>query len=294
MKSKSDWNPEKILENKKTYYILVGAILLLAVFIRVWKFGAVPAGANQDEAMAAVDGNALANHGTDRFGMSLPVYFTAWGYGQMSVLLSYCMIPFIKIFGLSVVTARLPMLLASLAGVWALFRFAEKLFGRGAAIAALLFVAIDPWQIMQSRWALDCNMLPHFLLFSVYFLYRGLHKKPYLYVSMLFFALTMYTYGIAFYSIPLLLAALCLYLVAKKLVRPREAWLCALVYFFFAWPIFAVVIINYFKLPTLQAGPLTMANFPASIRMDDLLIFSKDFFDQLTEQHPVVLQHGYP
>jgi len=53
------------------------------------------------------------------------------------------------------------------------------------------------------------------------------------------------------------------------------------VYLLIAWPIFAVVFINYFKLPTLRAGPVTMALFPDSIRMNDLLLFSKDFFGQL-------------
>ena len=75
------------------------AILLFAVLVRCIAFGSVPGGVNQDEAMAAVDGRALAQYGTDRFGMRLPVHFAAWQVGQMSVLLSYCMVPFIKAAG---------------------------------------------------------------------------------------------------------------------------------------------------------------------------------------------------
>ncbi len=43
--------------------------LLLAggIFIRAFHFGAIPVGVQQDEAMAAVDALALANHGTARF-----------------------------------------------------------------------------------------------------------------------------------------------------------------------------------------------------------------------------------
>lgn len=281
-KSNPDWNPIKILGNQKFYSIAVMALFLVAVAVRVWHFGSVPSGLNQDEAMAAADANALAGYGTDRFGTRLPVYFEAWGYGQMSVLLSYCIAPFIRIFGLTPVSIRLPMLLASLAGVYVLFRFAYRAFGRMPALVVLFFVAINPWQIMQSRWSLDCNMLPHFLLFSVYFLYIGLEKKAYLYLSMVFFALTMYSYGIAFYSIPLLLLALCIYLLIKKRIRPWEAAAAALIYFLCAWPIFAVVIINYFKLPTLKTGFITMQYFSGSIRMNDLIIYSKDFFNQLS------------
>ena len=87
---------------KKIYYLLLLFACVIAVFIRVYQFGSVPAGMNQDGAMAAVDAKALADYGTDRLGMRFPVHLTAWGFGQMSALLSYLMIPCIKLFGLSV------------------------------------------------------------------------------------------------------------------------------------------------------------------------------------------------
>lgn len=263
------------------YAVAVAAVFALAVVVRVYRFGGVPSGMNQDGAMAAVDAHALADYGTDRFGMWMPAYFTAWGYGQMSVLMSWLMVPFIKLFGLSVVTSRLPMLLASLAGIWVLYRFTERLFGRTAALITLLFLAVNPWHIMQSRWALECNLLPHFLLFSVYFLYRGVEKRAYLYISMVFFALTMYTYGIAFFSVPLLMLALCVYLLVKKRIKPWEAGAAAAVYFAIAWPIFAVVVINTFKLQTLYTPFVTVPFFPDSIRTNDLVVYSPDFIGQL-------------
>ena len=107
--------------------ILFIVLMLLALFLRLWRFGEVPAGMNQDGAMAAVDAKALADYATDRFGTFLPTHFKAWGYGQMSVLLSYCMVPFIKLFGLSAITARLPMLLFSMAGLAALFFLGKRL-----------------------------------------------------------------------------------------------------------------------------------------------------------------------
>ena len=63
-------------------------LILLFTLLRLYRFGSIPGGFNQDGAMAAVDALALAHHGTDRFGTFLPAHFTAWGYGQMSVLLS--------------------------------------------------------------------------------------------------------------------------------------------------------------------------------------------------------------
>ena len=63
--------------------------------------------------MGAVDAWALSKYGTDRYGTFLPVHFTGWRYSQMSVLLAYCMVPFIKLFGFNTVTVRLPMVLIS-------------------------------------------------------------------------------------------------------------------------------------------------------------------------------------
>lgn len=265
----------------RTEIIILSVIGVIAIAVRVWQFGAVPGGFNQDGAMAAVDAFALSQHGTDRFGMPLPVHFTAWGYGQMSVLLSYAMVPFIKLFGLNPVTARLPMLIVSLIGLAVLYLLVRDIFGKKQAFIVLAVTAINPWHIMQSRWALDCNMLPHFLLFSIYFFHLGHKRKLYLYISMVFFGLTMYTYGIAFYAVPLLLIALAVYLIVKKAVKLWQAGICVLIYAAVSWPIFAVMIINYFELETIRFLGFTIPYFPHSVRANDLVIFSPDIFGQL-------------
>ncbi|MGL6041193.1 MAG: hypothetical protein ACRC01_08330, partial [Deefgea sp.] len=145
-------------------------ILLLGLTVRIWDFGAIPAGFNQDGAMAAVDAKALADYGTDRFGMKWPVHFTAWGYGQMSVLLSYMMVPFIEFFGFGVISARIPVLILSVCGMLAAYGFVRNTFDRVTALIVFFLIAINPWHIMQSRWALDCNLFPHFFIIGCYFL----------------------------------------------------------------------------------------------------------------------------
>ena len=267
--------------SSRTEMIALAVIGVIALLVRGWQFGIVPGGFNQDGAMAAVDALALAEHGTDRFGMPLPVHFTAWGYGQMSVLMSYMMVPFIKLFGLSAVTARLPMLVVSLAGLAVMYLLCRDVFGRKRALVILAVAALNPWHIMQSRWALDCNMMPHFVLFSLYFFHLGSKKKIYMYISMVLFALTMYTYGIAFYAVPLLLIALAAYLLAKKAVKWWEAGICLAIYAAVSWPIFAVMIINYFKLETIRFLGFTIPYFPYSVRANDLAVFSPDIFGQL-------------
>lgn len=270
--------------------VLLVAVALVGIGLRVWQFGAVPGGFNHDGAMAAVDGKALADHGTDRFGTFLPAHLTAWGFGQMSSLLSYLIAVFVKLFGLGPVTARLPQLLASLAGGVFFWLFMRDVFGKRAGLAAAAFVAIDPWHLLQSRWALDCNLLPHFFMGGLFFLNRGLSgRRPWLWVSMLFFGLCMYCYGITVYTIPPFLAAVCAYYIARKRLEARTALACAAIYLAVSWPFFLTMAINLFRWDTIRLPFVTMQYFPDSVRSNDILFFSEHPFRQLAANFSFLL-----
>jgi 4-amino-4-deoxy-L-arabinose transferase-like glycosyltransferase len=254
--------------------MIFGVIFLFAVVIRLVQFGLVPTGINQDEAMGALDAKALAQYGTDRFGMRLPVHFTAWGSSQMSVLLSYCMVPFIRLFGFNIYTIRLPILLFSLLGCVFLYLIAKKIWGQTIAYFALGLVAVCPWHFMQSRWALDCNLFPHMFLIGFYLLLCGLEKRRYLYLSMVFFALCFYCYGIAVYTVPVFLVVYSLYLIGSKAIKWKELLICALIFGIIALPEMIVMAINMLHLPTISTPLFTMPNFPNSNRSNDILFFN--------------------
>ena len=255
-------------------------ISLIAVGIRCWDFGIHPGGFNQDGAMAAVDAKALADYGTDRFGMRYPVHFTAWGYGQMSVLLSYLMAPLIKLFGMTPLVCRLPQLFASLGGLIILYLFIRDLFGRRAALIVLAFAAINPWHIMQSRWALDCNLFPHFFLAGTYFLYRGIHRPAWLCAGMMMLALCMYSYGVAFLTVPLFLffALIILIRAGTSFVSIAAA---GAIYTLVSAPVWLVMAINTLGWETIETAWFTMPYFPHSVRSNDILFFAPDITAQL-------------
>lgn len=278
--------------SEKTYRILFILAVFTAMFIRIWKFGQVPGGFNQDGAMAAVDAKALAEYGTDRFGMRFPVHLTAWGIGQMSALLSYLMIPFIKVFGLVPWAVRLPSLLLSFAGLACLYGFARDVFGKEVGLLVFWFGAINPWHILQSRWALDCNLYAHFFLFGVFFLNRAVEKerrRGYLCLSMVMFGLCMYCYGISIYTMPVFLIAACVYLLAVKKISYADALLSAAVWLFVAWPFIAVMAINFFRWETVETPFFTLPFFPESVRSNDILFFSSNKLSQLVENFKSLL-----
>ena len=261
------------------------ALLLLALALligtRLVSFGRVPGGVNQDEAMAAVDAFALSRYGTDRFGTWLPAHLEAWGFGQMSALLSYSMVPFIWLFGLNTAAIRLPLLLWSIAGALAVYGLVRDWISRDAAVLTLLFLAVNPWHFMQSRWSLDCNLFPHAFVLGLYFLQRGLQKRPCLWVSMVFFALCMYTYGVSFYMVPLFLLLAGLLLLVTKQVSFRRIAVCVAVYFGISWPIYGTMLINFMEWDTVSLPFVTMQRFAGTQRVSDMLFFSEDFAGQL-------------
>ena len=260
-----------LLESRKTEIFLVAVILLTAIFVRAYHFGAPPIGVHQDEAMAAVDAKALAEYGTDRYGMRYPVHFTAWVSSQMSVLLSYCMIPFIKILGFSTVSIRLPMLIASCVGLLALYFFGRQLAGKWAGLIVLILGTISPWHYMQSRWSFDCNLFPHVFLIAVIFLIAGFRKRPFLYVSMIFFGLCSYAYGIADYSVPVFLLFIGIYLLRQQVVNWKELTVCIVLYVVIVLPEFLSMLLTVLGKPGIETPLFTIPTFLSSNRGNDIL-----------------------
>lgn len=284
------FKPADLEFSDNVYYVLLAVIVLIGISIRVWQFGIVPGGFNQDGAMAAVDGKALADYGTDRYGTRFPAHLYAWGYGQMSSLLSYLIAIFVKFFGLNPITARLPQLIVSIAGGVFFYLFIRDIFGKSAGLIAAAFVAINPWHLVQSRWALDCNLLPHFFIGGLYFLNLGLTKrKRYTYISMIFFALCMYCYGITIYTIPVFLIAVCIYYLAKKRINWVDAAISAAIYLVIAWPFLLTMAVNFFKWDTIKLPFVTIQYFSGSVRSNDILLFSDSPLKQLVLNFKSVL-----
>ncbi|MDO5444315.1 MAG: glycosyltransferase family 39 protein [Eubacteriales bacterium] len=236
---------------------------------------------NQDGAMAAVDAKALAQYGTDRLGMRYPVHLTAWSFGQMSALMSYLMAPIIRLAGLSVTSARIPSLIISLVGLISVYCFSREALGEKISLAVLFLTAISPWHIIQSRWALDCNLFPHFLSVGMLFLLLGTKKKYCYYISMLFFGLSMYCYGISIYTVPLFLVFSAVYLISGKRAKASDILICSAIYLLISWPFLLCMIINFFGLETIKTPFFTIPFFPYTIRSGDILFFSENPFSQL-------------
>ena len=239
-----------------------GLLLAVGAFVRCYRFPELPMGQNQDGSMAGVEAFCLVNKGTDQYGTSWPTYFEAWGYSQMSTLYSYLLIPFVKLFGLSKFTLRFPMLLMGLLTpplMWDAARGALR--GKNFALTALFLLALNPWHMVLSRWALEANMLPHVVLLAAELLLVGTRRRWALYLSMVVFGLAPYAYGLAAVSVPCILLPMAIFLTARKKVKPLDLVICVAVFAAVSAPYYVTMVINAFGLETMTLGKMTMPRF---------------------------------
>lgn len=265
------------LNEKKIHYILFALILVIAFVVRLISWPTGISQINVDEAMTALNAKTIAENGVDIYGTSFPVYLEAWGGAGQSVMLMYFMVLFFKLFGISMATIRLPMLLISMVSIVIFYDLVKRIFNNNKlALGAMAFVSICPWHLLQAIWSIDCNMFPHFMIISVYLLYRGVtDKKWLLYLSMFFFALTMYTYGVSIYVVPLFLLICAIYLLIKKQVTVKSLIICIVIYLLFSSPILTMYVLNAFKIEhNIQIGPMTIQYFANNTRTKDMLFFS--------------------
>ena len=213
-----------LFDDARTRRALFWMILALGIFARAFRFGLVPGGINQDEAFAGYEAWALLNYGIDTAGYHNPVYLVAWGSG-MNALETYLMMPFIALFGLKVWVIRLPQLIVSCLSLWVVYLLVRRTVNERAGLMAMFMLAICPWHIIMSRWGLESNLAPGFLLFGLYFFVCALDKPRYMLLSALMYGLSLYTYATIWVYVPAMLLVQLIYCMASKRLR-FDKWLC--------------------------------------------------------------------
>lgn len=266
-----------IINNK--YDIVIYAIFVIGFLARLLLLDKYPAGLNQDEASAGYDAYSILNYAIDRKGKLLPLYFIAWGSGQ-SVLLSYLMLPFIHLFGLSELTIRLPMAIVgciTLIFVYKLLRQCNKKI----AVIGLAFFAICPWHIMKCRWALDCNLFPDIVIIATYIIITAIknNKISQFYTGIAVLSLAVYSYVLSYMFLPIFIVLLLVYLLKSKKIRINQALISLLIAFIVALPMILFVFINTFNYEEINLGVFTIPRLYQNRYEEAASIFSSEFLE---------------
>jgi len=189
--------------------ILLILIFFLALVLRFYKLEIYPA-LNADEAALGYNAYSLIETGLDEHRHPWPIHFQSFNDWKPGLTV-YLIMPFIKLFGLQIMSVRfLPALLGALSVVLIYFlsnqlvkNNTDKMFVNWLPLSASLMLAISPWHIHFSRGAWEVNIATFFILLGLYILFLSLRKPAIILLGVVIFVASLYTYHSARLVTPL-------------------------------------------------------------------------------------------
>jgi len=258
----------------KTQWLFI-IILAVGIFARTWDFDKTPPGLNPDEASIGVEAYYLYKFGMDRNGISYPVHLISWGSGQ-NALYAYLIIPFVAANGLNAESIRFPMMLSGIISLPLVYYVGRRLFGKKYGLVAMFFLAISPWHIINTRWAVESNILPFLFLAGFAFLLIATDNGIWFIPACICFSLCLYAYGTAYVAIPVFLLMSISAAIYLKIINIKYIFAGFLVFFLLSIPIALFVIINTFNLNTIHLGNVTIPRLPVEVRYELLAAVFKE------------------
>ena len=249
-------------------------ILHLLVFFLNLNLG----GHHCDELMLAMNAKSIANNLSDICGEHLPIYFDTWIVGGQSPLPTYLAALSIKLFGYSVLSYRLPMLIVSIAGLLAFSGLiCELTENRAVRISSMVFCAFSPWHLFNSAWIIDCAFMAHFLIIGIYFLVlslKGNRENLWVTLSMLFFSFTFYSYNSAILFIPVFLLVFYILLLKDRKINFWFALKSVLALAIFSFPFILYGLVNLGIINEMQFLGLNITKMEHFTRSSDLTLLT--------------------
>lgn len=214
------------LNQKHTVWLLIGAIIIAAFFLRSYDIDNIPAGLYPDEAVNGTD--ALLANSTGEY----KLFYTS-NYGREGLFINLQALT-VKIFGNTLFGLKLWSILFGTLTVLGVFLLTKELFQSArAGLIGAYFTAFSYWAINFSRIGFRANMVPFILVFTFYFLFKGIRTRKYLdfIISGLIFGLGVHTY-IAFRVSPLVMVAVLVALILTHKNFLKQYWRHILVFAF--------------------------------------------------------------
>lgn len=194
--------------------LLLIIILGIALVLRAWDIGEVPAGFNADEASLGYNAYSILHTGKDEYGSWFPLSFKSFGDYKPGLYV-YLTIPFVATLGLNEFAVRLPSIIAGILTVWLIYLIAKRIFQQEISALATAFVlATSPWHIHFSRGAWESNVATFFTSLGILLLLKGINNSKWLFLSIVSFIASVYTYQSPRLTTPILLFIL--YIMYKK------------------------------------------------------------------------------
>lgn len=187
--------------------------ILIAIVVRLLLLNIVPIGVSNDELDYLINAKAIALTGKDISGTWSPFSLKPPPFELPKGEIPYLLIsPFFKLFPMSLVSSKIPFILANLIFLIVMYLFISKLLNKKIALISSFVIALNPWNIYYSRTAYEAPLALLFYFIGIYALIFSKGKK--IFISIPFFILGFYSY-IATKLILLPLIAITIYFANK-------------------------------------------------------------------------------
>lgn len=217
--------------NKKFLFILItlAFIFIVGGSLRFWQISAHPVSFHIDEAAIAYNSYSILKTGKDEWGDFLPLSFRSFNDSKAPVLI-YLMTPAIALFGLNEFGVRFTVALIGTLTLLMVFFLTSKITkNKTLALLTTFSLAISPWHIYFSRATFESIVALFFTITGAFIFLRALEKEGrLLWLSGIFFSLSLYTYHAEKIFTPILVLGM-IVIYRKELLKYKSALLKMLV-----------------------------------------------------------------
>jgi len=215
---------------KQIHYFILISILLIAFVLRFYKLEEIPPSLNWDEVSIGYNAYSILKTGKDEWGKLFPVHFKAYGEYKLPAQV-YFSIPAISIFGLNEFGVRITPVVYGTLTILIIFFLGRTLFQSSlVGLTAAFLLAISPWHIQLTRGSFESSFATFWVTLAIWFLIKGFEQKKYLLISMIPFALSIFTYNSARIFTPLFLL-INSFLYRKYLIKVKKMTIFSFIFF---------------------------------------------------------------
>jgi 4-amino-4-deoxy-L-arabinose transferase-like glycosyltransferase len=198
-----------IVLTRRQEWLLLGAVIALAAFFRLWHFYGFPQGIWYDEGVNA----------TDAIGLIERDHFVLWSDmvdGRATAYL-YLLAGSFRLFGYNLFALRIVPVAAGFAAVVAFYFLARALIGVVPALVATALLAVSRWATTFSRISWEASLVPVLEIASAYFLFRAIEtqRRIFFVLAGVSLAAGLYTY-VAFRMVPVVLLMFLAYIALTQ------------------------------------------------------------------------------
>ncbi len=219
-----------MIGKKALNILLLLSIILIALFLRIYKVTQIPPSLNWDEVSISYNAYSILKTSKDEWGQFLPLHFKSYGEYKLPAQI-YASIPGIAIFGLNELGVRITPVVYGTLTVLILFFLAKEIFKDSRiGLASAFLLAVSPWHIHLTRASFESSFSVFWVTLGAWLFIKGFTNKKYWLWSIVPFIISIYTYNAARVFTPLFLFVLFLIYRKEILKEIKTLAFCILIF----------------------------------------------------------------